>query len=107
MLGPDDPRFAIMGDLHAYFEQTFPRVYAALEVETVARWGLVFTWKGSDPSLKPVVLMAHQDVVPVNAVTAKRWTHPPFSGLYDEQGWIWGRASAFRTSSLSHARARY
>ncbi|GAA5847109.1 hypothetical protein JCM9279_002692 [Rhodotorula babjevae] len=105
MLGPEDPRFAIMGDLHAYFERTFPRVYAALDVETVAQWGLLFTWKGSDPSLKPVVLMAHQDVVPVNAVTAKRWTHPPFSGLYDEQGWIWGRGSADCKNTLVGALA--
>ncbi|KAI6875875.1 carboxypeptidase S [Hortaea werneckii] len=46
----------------------------------------------SDASLKPLVLMAHQDVVPVPASTVDAWTHPPFSGFYDGQ-FIWGRGS--------------
>lgn len=70
MAGPEDPRFDIMGDLHGYLEKTFPRVWATLDVETVQKWGLLLTWKGSDDKLKPVVLMAHQDVVPVNPSTS-------------------------------------
>ena len=56
-------------------------------------YGLLYTWQGSDDKLKPLVLMAHQDVVPVPASTVDAWTHPPFSGHYDGR-YIWGRGSS-------------
>ncbi|BGP73000.1 hypothetical protein NBRC10513v2_006404 [Rhodotorula toruloides] len=93
MGGPEDPRFEIFFELHSLLESAYPRVFSSLQVEKVRRHGLLITWHGSDPSLKPVVLMAHQDVVPVDAVTASRWTHPPFSAHLDEEGWIWGRGT--------------
>ncbi|ORY76000.1 vacuole protein [Leucosporidium creatinivorum] len=89
-----EPRFKIMLQLHDYLENTFPLLHVQVERERVAGYGLLYTWKGSDPSLKPIALMAHQDVVPVNRDTVGRWTHDPFSGYLDEQGWIWGRGSA-------------
>lgn len=50
-----DPRFEVMGNLHAYLEKTFPRVYAKLDVDKVQQYGLLLTWKGSDEKLKPIV----------------------------------------------------
>jgi Gly-Xaa carboxypeptidase len=35
----------------------------------------VFTFEGADTSLKPLLFMAHQDVVPID--DASDWTHPP------------------------------
>ncbi|KAJ7309411.1 hypothetical protein DFH08DRAFT_974663 [Mycena albidolilacea] len=43
-----------------------------------------------DESLAPIVLMAHQDTVPVPEETVERWTHPPFAGHIDTEGWVWG-----------------
>jgi carboxypeptidase PM20D1 len=77
---------------HAYLEQTFPQVYAKLEHETVGENNLLFKWKGSDPSLEPLLLMGHQDVVPVEAGTEQNWTHTPFSGDIAD-GFIWGRGT--------------
>lgn len=51
--------------LHRYLEESYPRLHQSLKREEVARYSLLFTWPGSDPSLAPVVLMAHQDVVPI------------------------------------------
>jgi Gly-Xaa carboxypeptidase len=62
-------------------------------------YGLVYIWEGSDPSLKPLLLMAHQDVVPVNPDTIDKWTHPPYSGFYDGER-IWGRGSQDDKSGL-------
>ena len=66
---------------------------------SVNTYGLVYEWEGSDPSLKPIVLTAHQgysgvplgnqltdsfsDVVPVDPSTVEDWTYPPFSGYFD------------------------
>ncbi|GAA5900928.1 hypothetical protein JCM6882_005981 [Rhodosporidiobolus microsporus] len=89
----EDNRFDAFGDLHAYLERTFPRVYEKLDVEKVQRWGLLLTWKGKEEKFKPVVLMAHQDTVPVPDATLSRWKYPPFNAHYDEEGWIWGRGT--------------
>jgi carboxypeptidase PM20D1 len=67
--------------------------------ETVADHTLVYTWPGSDPSLAPIVLMAHQDVVPVTPGTEKDWKHPPFAGEIAD-GAVWGRGSIDDKGSL-------
>jgi carboxypeptidase PM20D1 len=60
---------------------------------------LLFTWAGSDPSLQPVMLMAHQDVVPVGAGTEDKWDAPPFSGAI-QNGYIYGRGAIDDKGSL-------
>ncbi|KAK4046898.1 hypothetical protein OIO90_006406 [Microbotryomycetes sp. JL221] len=85
-----DERFKIFDSLHEYLKKTFSLTHETLKVEQVARYGLLMTWQGSNSNLKPIVLMAHQDVVPVNPSTWDRWTHLPYSGDLDDKGWIWG-----------------
>ena len=77
-----------------YLRNTFPRVHEKLALEKVHQHGLFYTWKGQDDTLKPILLMSHQDVVPVNPDTYDQWMHPPFSGFIDrENGTVWGRGS--------------
>jgi carboxypeptidase PM20D1 len=83
---------AAFAELHRYLEASFPRVHAALSREVVAGSSLLYTWKGSDPALPPLLLLAHQDVVPVEAGTEAGWTHPPFSGAI-AGGFLWGRGT--------------
>lgn len=88
-----DPRWDIFHSLGAYLEESFPGVYKTLDVEKVNTHGLLFTWKGTEAELKPTVLMAHQDVVPVPDATINQWTHPPFSGYWDGK-FVWGRGAS-------------
>ena len=67
--------------------------------KSVHDWALVYEWPGSDSSLKPILLTAHQDVVPVLPASLPQWDHPPYSGYYDGQD-IWGRGSSDTKSSL-------
>ncbi|CAI6326585.1 unnamed protein product [Periconia digitata] len=94
-IGPvgEDPRWDIFYSFADYLSSTFPLVHSSLQLEKVNTHGLLFTWPGTDPNLKPTVLMAHQDVVPVPDSTVEQWTHPPFSGYYDGK-FIWGRGSS-------------
>ncbi len=78
--------------LHAYLEQNYPRVHAALKREVVNGYSLLYTWQGTDPSAKPIMLMAHQDVVPIAPGTEKDWQAEPFSGAIKD-GFVWGRGS--------------
>ncbi|KAH9206171.1 Gly-Xaa carboxypeptidase [Leptodontidium sp. 2 PMI_412] len=88
----DDPRWDVFYELPKYLEKTFPKVYQDLEVVTINEHASLYTWTGSDSSLKPLVFMAHTDVVPAPEATSDRWTYPPFSGHYDGD-FIWGRGS--------------
>ncbi|RMH17232.1 MAG: M20/M25/M40 family metallo-hydrolase [Gemmatimonadetes bacterium] len=78
--------------LHAYLAEVFPRVHATLERETIGGLSLLYRWPGRDPSKAPIVLMGHQDVVPVIPGTEDDWTHGPFSGAVAE-GFVWGRGT--------------
>ncbi|KAH9921729.1 carboxypeptidase S [Epithele typhae] len=87
-----DERWEIFGELHAYLETRFPLVHANLRKTHVNKFALVYHWQGSDESLKPALLTAHQDVVPVEPTTLDKWLQPPFSGHFDGE-YIWGRGS--------------
>lgn len=85
--------------LHRYLRATFPKLHGALKLEKVNGYGLVYEWRGSDPGLAPVVLLAHQDVVPVEPGTEGRWTEPPFAGRI-ASGYVWGRGALDDKGSL-------
>lgn len=90
----EDPEYWIkFQKFHEYLEKTFPKVHKKLEKITVNTYGLVFYWKGSDESLKPLMLTAHQDVVPVQKDTLKDWSYPPFEGHCDGK-YLYGRGAA-------------
>lgn len=90
----EDGRYdaAAFEGLAAYLQQSFPHTHATLTRETVAGHSLLYTWRGTDPSLDPVLLAAHMDVVPVEAGTEAKWTHPPFAGVATED-FVWGRGA--------------
>jgi len=78
--------------LLAYLEQAFPTVHESLVRQVVNDYSLLFRWPGSEPNRKPVLLMAHLDVVPVEPGTEEKWVHPPFSGRIAD-GFVWGRGT--------------
>jgi len=78
--------------LHAYLAKAYPRTHATLARETVGGLSLLYTWKGTDTTLAPIVLMGHLDVVPVIPGTEAQWTHPAFDGVVRD-GFIWGRGT--------------
>jgi Gly-Xaa carboxypeptidase len=88
-----DSRWEIFYDFAVYLEKTFPLVHATMQLEKVNTHGLLYTWAGKDASLKPNLLMAHQDVVPVPDSTVDSWTYPPFDGHFDGK-FVWGRGAS-------------
>jgi carboxypeptidase PM20D1 len=75
--------------LHETLAEHFPLLHEHLELTRVAAHGLLFHWRGHS-SDRPVVLMAHQDVVPVDEDAP--WQHDPF-GAEEHGGAIWGRGT--------------
>jgi len=84
---------------HQFLEESFPQAHETLQREIVSRYSLLYTWEGSNPSLAPIIFLAHMDVVPVDAGSAEAWTHPPFEGVV-EDGIIWGRGALDNKSSV-------
>jgi carboxypeptidase PM20D1 len=82
--------------LHELLQKSFPLVHSKLEKKVINDYGLLFSLKGSDAGKKPVLLMAHQDVVPASG---ENWKYPPFSGAIEE-GYIWGRGTLDDKGSL-------
>lgn len=77
---------------HKHLKESFPNVHKKLKKEVIGEFGLLYTWKGTDEDKKPILLMAHQDVVPIEEGTEKDWTCPPFSGEIKD-GYVWGRGT--------------
>lgn len=92
----DPKQFARFAD---YLRTSFPRVHAQLKRETLAGHSLLYTWTGRDAPAKPLLLMAHMDVVPVEPGTEKLWQHAPFSGAMAD-GFVWGRGALDDKGSL-------
>ena len=85
--------------LHGYLQEQFPRVHSQLRRETVGAHSLLYTWQGNDPSLKPILLAGHLDVVPVEPGTEQSWQQAPFSGRIAD-GFIWGRGAIDNKSAV-------
>lgn len=85
-----EPRWKPFLKFHKYLEKTYPLVHKHLQVEKINHLGLVYTWKGKHDDKKPIILAAHQDVVPVQKATVDQWTYPPFKGGYDGK-YLYGR----------------
>jgi carboxypeptidase PM20D1 len=84
--------YAPFQELRRELERMYPRAHAALKVESVNRYSLLYTWTGRNSSLAPVLLAGHMDVVPVDPSTRDDWVHPPFEGRIAD-GCVWGRGA--------------
>ena len=54
---------------HDYLRESFPLVHERAELALISDYSLLFHIAGSDPSLKPVMLMGHIDVVSLEEVS--------------------------------------
>ncbi|KAJ5358621.1 uncharacterized protein N7496_011034 [Penicillium cataractarum] len=95
-LGPigEDDRWNIFFQVEGYIKASYPTVFANVKLDHANTHGLILTWEGSVPpsEAKPILMLAHQDVVPVLAENVKDWTYPPYDGHYDGEI-IWGRGA--------------
>jgi len=78
---------AAFDEFVAELARQFPLLHERLELTRVESHGLLFHWKGASAE-RPVVLMAHLDVVPVEG----DWQHDAFGGAVVD-GSIWGRGT--------------
>ena len=80
-----------------YLFSTYPTVHQLITPLVFNEFSLLYKWEGINPDLKPVVLMAHMDVVPAGDLDL--WKKDPFSGEI-EGDYIWGRGTLDDKGSL-------
>lgn len=85
--------------MHTQLQVRFPLVHERLKRESIDDFNLLFTWKGRQPELAPVLFTAHQDVVPVDPARLDAWQQAPFSGALVD-GYVWGRGALDTKSTL-------
>ncbi|RFU81568.1 hypothetical protein TARUN_638 [Trichoderma arundinaceum] len=96
----DDDRWKPFEEIPRTLEKQYPHEYAWRE--TVNEFGLVYTVQGSDSSPHPILLTAHQDVVPVENETLNEWEHPPFGAYYNKtSGYLYGRGASDDKSAIT------
>ncbi|WP_445382074.1 M20 family peptidase [Robiginitalea sp. IMCC43444] len=93
------PDSAAFNGFHAFLSQTFPLLHQNLHLEKVNEYSLLYTWEGTQPYKKPIILMSHQDVVPVDQPTIDKWEAGPFEGEITDSHII-GRGTMDDKSSL-------
>ncbi len=79
---------------HEVLKASFPFVFSTCEITDIDE-NLIFRWKGKDSSLRPILLMSHQDVVPAEG----KWEKEPFSGEIGNDV-VWGRGTVDTKGSL-------
>jgi carboxypeptidase PM20D1 len=75
-----------------WVQRRYPALDAAAERTLHGGYSILYRLPGKDPTLEPVLLTAHYDVVPVIPGSESQWQQPPFAGVIDD-GIIWGRGA--------------
>jgi carboxypeptidase PM20D1 len=94
----EDIEEGVFARFHAELRARFPLLHEHLECIPVGSAGLLFHWIGAPQSSRPIVLMAHQDVVPV--APDDPWQRDPF-GADVVDGYVWGRGTLDCKGSLT------
>lgn len=79
-----------------YLEKTYPLIAARAEKVLINKYAVIYKVHGSDKTLLPAAILAHQDVVPA---PDEGWEVPPFSGVIKD-GYLYGRGSQDMKSQM-------
>lgn len=76
----------------SFLEKSYPNAHNQIERQRIGDYSLLYKWEGSNPDLKPAMMMGHYDVVPVKSGADTLWQYAPFKGEVAE-GYVWGRGA--------------
>lgn len=77
-------------DFIKFLDESYPFIRRKLIKKVINKYSLIYTWPGKNRKSKPIVLMGHYDVVPIE--NRNSWKYDPFKGEI-HNGYIWGRGT--------------
>lgn len=95
-LKSNDSDGSVFFRFQSYIEKTYPTVFARAQKTLINKYAAVYKIIGSDTTLLPAAILAHQDVVPA---PDEGWEQPPFSGAIKD-GYVYGRGSQDMKSQM-------
>lgn len=95
-LPDNDSDGSVFFEYQAYLEKTFPLVAGAAEKTLVNKYAVIYKIEGTDKTLLPAAILAHQDVVPAEP---EGWEADPFGGEI-RSGYVYGRGSQDMKSQM-------
>lgn len=84
--------FKLFDEFLLFLENTYPNIKKACKKELVNGYCPIYIWESQGNSNKPVLLLGHYDVVPIEKDSEADWEEAPFSGTIKDDH-IWGRGS--------------
>ena len=82
-----------------YLDSSFDLINTQLETHTINTYSRIYKWQGKNTLLKPILFMAHIDVVPIEVNSREEWAVEPFSGKTLD-GYLYGRGAIDDKMSL-------
>ena len=95
-LPDNDSDGSVFYEYQAYLEKTFPLIASVAEKTIVNKYAVIYKVKGTDESLLPAAILAHQDVVPADP---EGWECDPFGGEIRSR-YVYGRGSQDMKSQM-------
>ncbi|MEA4963323.1 M20/M25/M40 family metallo-hydrolase [Lutispora sp.] len=84
--------FKLFDEFLLFLEKTYPNINRVCKKELVSGYCPVYIWESQSNNNKPILLLGHYDVVPVEKDSEADWEEAPFSGTVKDD-YIWGRGS--------------
>ena len=75
-----------------HIDSNYLLVDSILDKEVINKFSLIYKWHGKNSKLKPILLMGHTDVIPIEEQSLDSWIEKPFSGEIKD-AYIWGRGT--------------
>ncbi|MEO1436850.1 MAG: hypothetical protein AAFV80_15030, partial [Bacteroidota bacterium] len=74
---------------NVFLDSIFALADSVMRKIYINEFSRIYEWQGKNSALKPILLIGHNDVVPVEEEVLDQWTEAPFAGIVKE-GKIWG-----------------
>ncbi|GHV82369.1 peptidase M20 [Spirochaetia bacterium] len=91
-----EDREAPLTAFQEFLATAYPAFHKTAEKWVLSPYSVIYHWKGGAPTGKPVLFLAHYDVVPVEA---EKWSVDPF-GAEVKDGYVYGRGTLDMKSIL-------
>lgn len=88
----DKMDFKLFDEFLLFLETTYPNINRVCKKELINGYCPMYLWESENKGKKPILLLAHYDVVPVGKDNGADWEEDPFSGVIKDN-YIWGRGA--------------